>query len=386
MPNRAHQTLRILVYKTYNKAANELVADLTAAWDDLDFSTALHGGFKDCTISVPMSMNKAVLALNRNLPGWHFYHLEISENMRLVWEGRIMNVELIKSPGFQGIRLEAMGYWASMRDRLYATAGTNFADSGTLIRTIVTQKCPDINGTADIGTTGLDITGILLGTNDYPQNIIIDKIAPLSDTGTGIWYFSVYDNRKPTYAARGTANLHWMIWMQDLDILNLKQQGEHLRNSIFPFVGTATGTTTLDADSTARYVTREIIFQAPDGVAAGTANKGRDAFLNDRKLPRQDLSFSISGHAYSTQAGTATGTAGALIEAQKWHMRAGQVIRIQDLYPASQASPVLDDIRTFYILETRYNANRDIITIIPDRPMQDLQTILAQQGTLERTS
>mgnify|MGYP001615625374 FL=1 len=67
-------------------------------------------------------------------------------------------------------------------------------------------------------------------------------------------------------------------------------------------------------------------------------------------------------------------------------MRAGQVIRIQDLYPASQASPVLDDIRTFYILETRYNANRDIITIIPDRPMQDLQTILGQLGTLEQTN
>ena len=389
MPNRAHQALRIMVYTNYNKTV--VVDDLSGAWTNYQHSSALHGGFKDMQIEVPMSFDKAALWLERNLPGRHFYHIEVSENSSIVWEGRIINIGLRKTPGFQGLHIEALGYWSSARDRYYSNASTAWGDSGTLIRDIVSSSCPDMNGTAQIVTTGLDITGFETAVRDYPQNWIIDKIAPLSTPTGGILYFSVWENRVPYLATRATSNLDWQVWMQDINFLNLDQNAEHLRNhvqpvTIQPIVGTTDGTGTTDAESTSRYgVRREIILTVQAGVAEATANRGRDAMIAERRFPRQDSHFSLSGHAYSGKAGTGTAAPNALVERQKWWVRAGDVIRIQDLYPASQSTVTLDDLRTFYILDARYDAVRDVVEVVPDRPQQSLQTILGQLGTLERT-
>ena len=384
MANRAHQALRVLVYTNFNTTT--LVDDLTQRWTDLKFSSALHGGFRNCQLSAPMGLDKAALWLEHGALGRHFYHLEISEEKRIVWEGRIMNIELDKSPSFQGIHVEAFGYWSSARDRYYSSGSTAWADSGTLIRDIVTQACPDLNGTAEIGITGLDITGFNGSSRDYPQNWIIDKIAPLSTPSNDIYYFGVWANRVPYFTARSTAQVDWDVSMSNIDFLHLRQQAEHLRNSVQPVIGTADGTSSIDAESTVRYgVRREIILSLQAGVPSTAANEARDSMLSERRFPRQDLSFSINGHIYSRRATAGSGTANVAVETQKWWLRAGEVIRIHDLYPASQATARLDDVRTFYILEASYDAVRDIVSIQPDRPAKNLQNILAQMGTLERT-
>ena len=67
----------------------------------------------------------------------------------------------------------------------------------------------------------------------------------------------------------------------------------------------------------------------------------------------------------------------------KYLIRAGQSIRIQDLVPAT-VGKALDDVRTFYIMETKYTANTDVITIQPDRRRRTISSVLAQNVDITR--
>ena len=60
-----------------------------------------------------------------------------------------------------------------------------------------------------------------------------------------------------------------------------------------------------------------------------------------------------------------------------WRVRAGEVIRIQDLVPNSAATPALDDVRTFYIMQTEYDATSNQLTIQPDRRRLGLADIVS---------
>ena len=388
----AHQSLRVLLWTSTAKTT--LVADLTGRFTALEFSTALHGGFKDCHLAVPMPMQDAWLWLNReNLPGHHFHHLGILEATRTVWEGRVMDVTLVSNAGFLGIDAVALGYWSSMRDQYYdaddagntnwQTAGPH--NAGKIIREMVTNECPDINGTLDIDLNSRDIVGINLTDRNYPQDIIVDKLAPLSDSDGKLYFFGVWEDRKPSWKARAADRVDWYVWLRDIRQARYVQQAVHLRNRILPVVGTAEGTGTTDAESTADYPLRELKLSLPAGLPTAAANDARDAALKERKFPAQDQAFIIDGRVYSTEVGPQTGpSAGALVERSKWWIRAGDVLRIQDLVPASVSTPKLDDLRTFFILETRYDAITDVLTVQPDRPPSRLGALLARISLLEK--
>ena len=393
---RAHQALKLLIWDDYNKT--QLEDDLSGRWNMLSFSTALHGGFRDLRMIVPMGLEKAWLWLNReNLPGRHFHHIEVSEDKRVVWEGRVTGVELRLERDFTGLDIIAMGYWSSMRDQLYDPADAGNTDwtisgphnSGKVIREMITKECPDINGTADVTLTSDNVVGIDLTARSYPQDVIVDKLAPLGDQGTAVYFFAVWESRKPYYTARSVSQVDWYLWLRDVERLSLRQDGMHLRNSILPVVGTAEGTSTLDGESTADYPLRELMILLPSGITATVANNARDVALSERKFPRQDQTFSVSGRVYSTKlAGVdeqaADAVSGAMAERPKWWVRAGQTIRIQDLVPASAATPKLDDLRTFYIVETVYDASTDRLLVVPDRPLGRLGVLLSRLGQLER--
>ena len=388
-----HASLRIQLYEDRN--ATLLVDDLSGQWQSLSFRTALHGGFKDCHMLVSTDLGRAWSYLKREQShGHHYRHLSIQDEIGTVWEGRLTNVGLSISGGAVGLDLQSFGYWSSMRDQYYdaSDAGRTDWTVGTLqkasdvIKEMITNECPQINGTADIDANGHDLTGIDLKGKNYPMDVIIDKLAPLSDTDFSVWYFGVWEKRKPYWKKRTLSVVNWYIWMRDIDQLNLVQQGMHLRNSITYAIGTGTATTfSVDADSTAIYPTREIVISLPAGISSTSTlltdaqRKTRD----ERSSPRQDQSFSIKGHTYSAGVGTARGTAGGLNEMPKWWVRAGDVIRIQDLVPAGVATGTLDDVRTFYILETQYDANRDALQVQPDRPASPLGAILSRLGQLE---
>tara|TARA_Y100000310_G_C20465052_1_gene707204 strand:- start:530 stop:895 length:366 start_codon:yes stop_codon:yes gene_type:complete len=118
----------------------------------------------------------------------------------------------------------------------------------------------------------------------------------------------------------------------------------------------------------------------PTGTNANTQADAATGRVNETALPRQAQAFDITGRIYRT-----TGlTGGRLEEAEKWRVRAGDVIRIQDLVPTTAATPSLDDVRTFFIMETNYNATKDSLSIQPDRRSRRLTSVLPKIGTIER--
>ena len=78
-----------------------------------------------------------------------------------------------------------------------------------------------------------------------------------------------------------------------------------------------------------------------------------------------------------------TSNDGAFIGTPLWNVRAGQVLRIADLIPYSAAAAELDALRTFYIIETSYDAMTNTLVIVPDRPSRSLITKLVRSVDLE---
>lgn len=390
-----HSTgLKVLLYTDFDKGVP--VADMSAIWTGLRFSTALHGGFKDCHLEIPMTPHQAWQWLQtEHRTGYHFYHLEISEDQRIVWEGRIMDIELRVDAEFYGISVDAYGYWSACRDRYYDAqdaGNTDWTVGGPhqvskIIKELLTKSCPDINSDqAGIDANSADVVGIDLTARAYPQDIVVDKLAPLSDSDDSRWYFAIWEDRKPFWKKRAVNAVDWYVWMRDTQFLRVSQSAIHMRNNILPVVGTAEGTGTTDGDSTALYPRRELMLLLPSGVTSTIANDARDAAVADRRHPSLSQGFSISGHVYSTRAAPHIGTAadGALVERPKWWVRAGDVLRVQDLVPASIDTPSLDRLRTVYIVETSYDAVTDALTVQPDRTQDRLDIILPRITQLER--
>jgi len=386
--------LRVQLYDDYNKAALE--ADFTDSFSGLTFTTRIHGGFSTCNISIDMSLVDAWSYLHTdNQRGVHYKHLLITEEKRTIWEGRILDVALRWGTGSLGIDFEAFGYWSSCRDQMYDSedAGNTDWTSGSghelhdIVKELLDKSCPDINSVSDtwpqIETFSRDLAGLNLETRAYPQDIIVDTLMPLSDTDDSVPVFYIYEDRIPVLTKRTISQVDIFVWLDDTDNGSLKQQGKHIRNRIIPSVGGTEGTAANNTDSQAIYPRRDMVLSLPTGTPANAQNDARDAALIERNLPRQDNGFDIVGAIYCTDAGPGTAD-GSLIECPKWRVRAGDVIRLQDLVPESVSTPAFDDLRTFFIIETSYDAIQDRLNIIPDRPPGNLSSILARANLLEK--
>ena len=111
------QYLRVLVWDSYAKTT--LLDEWTDDYTRLTFTTALHGGFGRCQITIPMPLDRIWLYLNREgSPGRHFSHIEILEDLTTVWEGRLMVLGLDPSGVNLALNVEASGYWGATRDQL----------------------------------------------------------------------------------------------------------------------------------------------------------------------------------------------------------------------------------------------------------------------------
>jgi hypothetical protein len=386
--------LRVVVWDDYNKAVLE--DDLTGPFKQLTFSSSLHGGFKECKMLVPMPLERVWLYLERELPGRHFHHIEVLENTRVVWEGRIMDLGLVAEPSFVGLSLMAMGYWSSCRDQMYDpddSGNTNWKSGGPhtidgIIKEMLTNSCPDIaTDQTGIEANTRDVVGLDIDARAYPMDNIVDKLAPLSDSDNSVWYFAVWDGRRAYWTKRTIAQVDYYIYLEDTQRLTLTQQGKHVRNRIIPKVGSTEGTALDDLPAQANAPTpprRDLLLTLPTGTPSGASDDARQTALDERKAPRQDTSFTVKGRVYTTAAGSAGPGSGNMVQTPKWRVRAGHVLRLQDLLPASVASVKLDDLRTFYIQEARYDAVRDVLNVQPDRPAARLGTLLARIAQLER--
>ena len=359
-----------------------LIEELTERVGALKFSTALNGGFKICTFTLSSTIGRAWLWLSREgKRGYHYNRIAIHEDQTLIWEGRIMEVELLVQSGEQSIRVTAMGYWSACRDQFYTATGNTDWSSGShtiddIIKEMLTEECPDINADqSNITATTRDVAGLDLTVKQYPQTRI-NELTNLSDSDGSIWFFAIWDSRIPYLTARAVTAVDWYVWLADLGNLSLKQSALELRNAVLPYISTTEGATQTNAASLLLYPRREEKLSLPTGANANTQADAASGHASEQALPRQIQSFDIAGRIYRT-----TGeTGGRLEESEKWRVRAGDVIRIQDLVPTTAASPSLDDVRTFYAMETEYNAQNDMLRIQPDRRSRRLSTVVSKSS------
>ena len=365
-----------------------LIEDLTDKVEGLQFSTALNGGFHSCTFTLATDLGYAWNYLSREgKRGYHFNRITVHEGQTLIWEGRIVDIELNILSARQNIKVTAHGYWGSMKDQFYTDSGGTDWSSGSghqmhdIIKEVLDDECPDINSDqTNIDDSSRDLAGIDFTTKEYPQDIV-NKLTDLSDSDGSIWFFAIWEERKPYFFKRAVTKVDYYVWLEDLSDLRLQQSAVQLRNAILPFVGTTEGTTQTDATSLALYPRRELKLSLNTGANANTQADAAAASAVEKALPRQQQSFSIDGKVYSALAGD---SGGRLQEVPLWRVRAGEVIRIQDLVPNSAATPALDDVRTFYIMETDYAADKNVLKIQPDRRRRSLARTLANLGNIEK--
>jgi hypothetical protein len=122
---------------------------------------------------------------------------------------------------------------------------------------------------------------------------------------------------------------------------------------------------------------RELAVTIQKGVPTAAVNEERDRALAEKKDPEQSQRFILTGRVWSTK------DEGAFIGLPLWRVRAGEVIRINDLVPYSVASATFDSLRTFFILETSYNAITNQLMIIPDRPSTKLTALMTRTIQVE---
>lgn len=379
------QSLRVLIWTDYNKTT--LLDDHTDNFTALSFSTALHGGFKLCRLTVPMPLERIWLYFEReNLPGRHFAHIEILEEQTVVWEGRIMSVGFDPSGGNLALNIEAAGYWSSCRDQFYDSADSSNTDwtSGThsvdeIIKELLTKECPDISSDqTNIDDSTLNVGGIDLTDRDYPQNIIVSKL-PMTSDGTDQWHFAVWEGRVPYFKQRVATTLHWTTFTSELGSgSSLNQSAYELRNSILPVKDGTEGTAGVLSDRRTGVPLREYKLTIQKGTPTAAENEERDRALAEKQSPQQSQRFQITGRVWSTK------DSGAFIGRPLWRVRAGEVLRIADLVPYSLTTPEFDALRTFFINETQYDAINNTLSIVPDRPSKDLLSMLIRSVQMEQ--
>ena len=376
-----HPLLQVRLYDN-NLSTPTLIEDLTERVSNLRITTALNGGFQFCSFRISSSIGEAWNYLSREgKRGYHFYRLVVNEEQRVIWEGRISEIELQIESENQGLEISAFGYWSSMRDQFYTeNDGTDWTSGSghqidDIIKEVLTDECPDINSDhSNIAAGSRDLAGIDFSTKAYPQDIVND-LPKNSDDDNSVWFFAIWENRIPYLFKRAVTQVDHYVWLESLDDLRLNQSATELRNAILPFVGSTEGTTQTNTTSLALYPRREFKISLKTGTNANTQGDASTTEAEERGFPRQHQSFRVSGRIYNAVAGDA---GARLEEIPLWRVRAGDVIRIQDLVPATAATPSLDDVRTFYIMETEYDADTNTLTVQPDRRRRSLPSIIAK--------
>ena len=376
-----HPLLQVRLYDN-NLSTPTLIEDLTDRVSNLRISTSLNGGFQFCSFRISSSIGEAWNYLSREgKRGYHFYRLVVNEEQRVIWEGRVSEIQLLIEAQYQGLEIKAFGYWSSMRDQFYTdNDGTDWTSGSghqidDIIKEVLTDECPDINSDqSNIAAGSRDLAGIDFSTKAYPQDIVND-LTKNSDDDNSVWFFAIWENRIPYLFKRAVTQVDHYVWLESLDDLRLTQSATELRNAILPFVGSTEGTTQTNTTSLALYPRREFKVSLKTGTNANRQGDAATTAAEERGFPRQQQSFTVSGRIYNAVAGDA---GARLEEIPLWRVRAGDVIRIQDLVPATAATPSLDDVRTFYIMETEYDADTNTLTVQPDRRRRSLPSIIAK--------
>lgn len=371
VPRRARTNIEVKLYDR-NLSSPILITDLTYRIQNPKFSTKLHGGFNLCSF-----------ALKADLPqAWHwlinrmFFRVVIADKSRMLWEGRIQDIGI--SPGM--VDITAYGYYASLNDEPYRTAYDDDAD--VVIKAMLTAAAPQINADqSNIAATGGPpiISSAGPAYLDKKVRVLVEKFMKFGGTGTQ-WYFAIWDNRIPYLFQRNISSVDWTVKLGDLARFKLRHSGSDLWNesyAVYEDGGLARTPDAEDTTSQAKYgdgtndFIRSHAIQDLGTVDAEAAESARDTWLAEHKdiwptledIALGDRVYDTNGVAYPSS----------------W-VRAGDVLRVLDLVPATSSLDEVsrDALRTFYILETNYNAGLQQNQIVVDTESNSLDAIIAR--------
>lgn len=194
---------------------------------------------------------------------------------------------------------------------------------------------------------------------------ILDRLALIHG-----YEWGVYEERFLHFRPRGNAGRHWYV--DATQILELQRSLENVRNSAYGVYRAANGgtlrtDTTDDEPGKTRYGLTRRGFVDVQTTSLSEAETHRNVWLSDRAdmQARARIEFN--------QIFDAGGGVWPL-----WSMRAGDTVTIRNLPPT--LSTDIDQIRTFRIGETSYNADSGMMDIAPDDPTPTLVTLVARQG------
>jgi hypothetical protein len=347
-----------------NLTSPAFVEDLTTKVVGLKFSTKLSGGFGICSFGLRAGIPETWEWLKSRV----FYRLVITDRGKTLWEGRVEDIEL--SFGYAGIT--AYGYYASLTDKPYKTSYSGYASA--TIKTVLTANCPQISSDqSHIDDTDISISSSAGSDylNIYPQELF-EKLLAFSDTTKGKWYFAIWEDRIPHLFKRSISSVDWFVSLGDLVRFRLKHRAANLWNSCYAVRG---GSWTSEADDTtsqSRYgVTRQYVVPDLGGVSSTAAEAQRDAWLEEHKDIWPEMEDIVLGGTVYDANGVASPSS--------W-VRAGDVIRIRDLVPATGdlATVARDALRTFHIVETQHSVDSKQTRIVVDTESASLSAVLAR--------
>ncbi len=359
--------------RLYNRdlASPSLDSDLTFSHERMKFSTRLNGGFYICSFRLKMDLPKAWDWVIKRIG----YRLIIADGKQTLWEGRLEDIGLDAS----GVIVTAYGYYANLSDIPYNTAFN--AVASVVIKAVLTANCAQISSDqSHIAATDITIDSAADASyaDIYPQQLV-EKLLAFSDSTSGKWYFAIWENRIPYLAKRTVSSVDWNVGLVDFNRFQLKHRLADLWNSVYAIYqagGAIARTADSDnANSQTKYgLTRRYRVADLGAVAAVSAQAARDGWLEDHRDIYPRLNDMVLG-AYVYDSDVAR-------YPSSW-IRAGQVLRVRDLVPASAdaGSVARDALRTYYIVETEYDVDSRQLRIIPDTENSGLMSLLAKKLT-----
>lgn len=356
-----------------NLTTPSLVENLTQKVQGLRFTTKLNGGFYLCSFRLMADLPAAWEWITKRV----FYRLVITDNYKTIWEGRIEDLGLTEGAA----SITAYGYYSNLSDIPYVTAYNANAD--VVIKAVLTAAATQINS----DQTHIDATGgpaITSGAaasylDIYPKQIVEKLLAFYDSTNNDKWYFSIWEDRIPYLFAQDASTADWLVSLRDFSRFDLKHRGGELWNSCYaiydagPRTATANDATSQEkyGDGTTDLIRRKVI-PSLGAVAAAAAQSARDGWLAEHKDIWPRLENMVLGSTVYDANGTSTPSS--------W-VRAGDVLRVKDLVPASGDLDAVerDALRTYYIVETIFDMDRNEMRIVPDTEISLLDRMLGKK-------
>lgn len=223
--------------------------------------------------------------------------------------------------------------------------------------------------TALVSSPGIDLLDVVY-EDAHPADIAAG-LAGLGDNSSPPkrYEVGVYEDRRLFFRQRGSAARAWYVDLQSPEINSTLNT---LVNSVYGVYQDANGrnirtTTSTDAESVSRYgITRREAVPVRT-TSATQAGVHRDTRLADGAVITPE--GNIVTQRLFNQAGA---------QYPVWMARPGDSITARNLPPV--ASQEIDRIRTFTIARVDFDADANQITVVPERPLPQLEFLIARES------